>query len=104
MERTSDASSSPLAVTCRVALRLQTAPPIDVPPAAPSPSPPRARLPEKALSLTVFEQLSYFEIAEALGVLPRTVMQWVGEARSALRSELRGAAVSVRSAEPGAPS
>jgi hypothetical protein len=44
----------------------------------------------RALSLTVFEQLSYFEIAEALGVLPRTVMQWVGEARSALRAELRG--------------
>jgi len=46
----------------------------------------------RALSLTVFEQLSYFEIAEALGVLPRTVMQWVGEARSALRAELRGLA------------
>ena len=48
----------------------------------------------RALSLTVFEQLSYFEIAEALGVLPRTVMQWVGEARSALRAELRGLAAS----------
>ena len=42
----------------------------------------------RALSLTVFEELSYFEIAEALGVLPRTVMQWVGEARSALRAAL----------------
>lgn len=55
----------------------------------------------RALSLTVFEQLSYFEIAEALGVLPRTVMQWVGEARSALRINLRGLAVSARPAERG---
>ena len=48
----------------------------------------------RALSLTVFEQLSYSEIAESLGVLPRAVMQWVGEARSALRAELRRLTVS----------
>ena len=55
----------------------------------------------RALSLAVFEQLSYFEIADALGVLPRTVMQWVGEARSALRVQLRGLAASAQPAERG---
>jgi len=45
------------------------------------------------LCLAVFEERSYFEIAETLCVRPRAVMQWLAEARSALRASLRGRSI-----------